>query len=162
MAQAAPGTYALILLAGADTTVQVGRLGPLHVQPGFYIYVGSAFGPGGVRARVAHHRQIAPRPHWHIDYLRAVTSLEEVWYTHDPRRWEHQWAAVFQALPRVAVPRQGFGTSDCACLAHLFFFRRRPALSTFRQHLRRGWRDHQPVQVDRASPVQDNAPGDAG
>jgi Uri superfamily endonuclease len=29
----------------------------LQLQRGFYVYVGSALGPGGVRARVAHHQK---------------------------------------------------------------------------------------------------------
>jgi hypothetical protein len=36
------------VLAAIDRqTIRVGRLGVLHVRPGFYIYVGSALGPGG-------------------------------------------------------------------------------------------------------------------
>ena len=46
-----PGTYALMLQADRRQTVQVGRLGQLAVEPGCYVYVGSALGPGGVRAR---------------------------------------------------------------------------------------------------------------
>jgi hypothetical protein len=70
-----PGTYALLLSASHQGVVQIGRLGPLAVQRGFYVYIGSAFGPGSVRARVAHHCRPAPRPHWHIDHLRTVTEL---------------------------------------------------------------------------------------
>lgn len=77
----AHGTYALILSSATDCLLQIGRLGQLHVQPGFYVYVGSAFGPGGVRARVWHHQRSSARPHWHVDYLRRTARLVEVWYT---------------------------------------------------------------------------------
>ena len=50
-----PGTYALILRASTAQTIQIGRLGDLVMQPGYYIYVGSAFGPGGLAARVGRH-----------------------------------------------------------------------------------------------------------
>ena len=52
---AQPGSYALILQADRRRTVRIGRLGQLAVEPGCYVYVGSALGPGGVRARVGHH-----------------------------------------------------------------------------------------------------------
>ncbi|MFQ5579314.1 MAG: DUF123 domain-containing protein [Nitrospiria bacterium] len=50
-----PGTYALILQSRSEARGQVGRLGQINLKPGYYIYVGSAFGPGGVQARVSRH-----------------------------------------------------------------------------------------------------------
>src|ERR1035438_8832695 len=77
-------------LTGTSTTSdRIGRLGALQLQSGFYFYVGSALGPGGVRARLAHHLKPSRRPHWHIDYLRAHTRVEEIWYCLDTRRLEH-------------------------------------------------------------------------
>ena len=52
---AQPGSYALILQADRRQTVRIGRLGQLTVEPGCYVYVGSALGPGGVRAQGGHH-----------------------------------------------------------------------------------------------------------
>jgi len=80
------GTYALILSCLAEQTVQIGKLGPLSLHPGWYVYVGSAFGPGGLAARLARHRAVEKRLRWHIDYIRAATQLEEVWYTNDEIR----------------------------------------------------------------------------
>jgi Uri superfamily endonuclease len=62
--QSRSGTYALVLKSSSDPKVEVGKLGRLHVRPGFYVYVGSAFGPGGLKARIAHHMKISARPHW--------------------------------------------------------------------------------------------------
>jgi hypothetical protein len=42
----APGTYALILKSESNTCVQIGRWREIKLKPGYYIYVGSAFGPG--------------------------------------------------------------------------------------------------------------------
>ncbi len=73
------GTYVLILHAGSPAArVAIGRFGVLAVQPGYYVYVGSAFGPGGLKARLAHHAGPAKSPHWHIDYLRAALPLREL------------------------------------------------------------------------------------
>ena len=52
---AQPGSYAPLLQADQQQTVRIGRLGQLTVEPGCYIYVGSALGPGGVRAQGGHH-----------------------------------------------------------------------------------------------------------
>ena len=77
--QARPGTYALVLSSRSTDLIQIGRLGALQLQSGSYVYVGSALGPGGVRARLAHHLKPSRRPHWHIDYLRAHTEVEDIW-----------------------------------------------------------------------------------
>ena len=131
-----PGTYALILRADRHQAIQIGRLGSLAVQPGCYVYVGSALGPGGVRARVGHHARLATRPHWHIDYLRRAVALRDVWYSYASVRREHAWADIFARLPNASIPLPGFGASDCACLAHLYFFPRQLRLDTFRRGLR--------------------------
>lgn len=140
-----PGTYTLILRVEDGMRLQVGRLGVLQGHAGYYVYVGSAFGPGGVRARVAHHQRVASRPHWHIDYLRACTHLEHVWYTYDPQRREHQWAQVCAGLPGAAVPLVGFGASDCACVTHLFFFTGRPVFKIFQRQLWAVCHKHAPL-----------------
>jgi len=123
--EARPGTYALLLSSATDARIRVGQLGKMRLQSGFYLYVGSAFGTGGIRARVNHHLHASPRPHWHIDYLRAQATIEEVWVRNGRRRLEHLWARFFSSMPGVSVPMPGFGSSDCGCEAHLFFIRSR-------------------------------------
>jgi Uri superfamily endonuclease len=150
--QATPGTYALLMLCTADAVVQIGQLGQLPVCPGYYVYVGSALGPGGVRARVAHHCRRAQRPHWHIDYLRAVVPLVAVWYTYARQSWEHHWAEVLQYTRGAAIPLRRFGASDCACAAHLYCFPRRPAWNAFRSSIRTTFHDHPPVYCQRFGP----------
>ena len=136
MAFAGPGTYALILACRQTGPVRIGRLGTLHLQSGFYVYVGSALGPGGLQARLRHHLQIAARPHWHIDYLRAVCEVVEVWFTIGDARFEHRWAKVLAGLPGAGLPLAGFGSSDCDCEAHLFSCARMPCITAFRQQVK--------------------------
>ena len=125
-----PGVYALWLRIAEPLVLAVGRLGELGLPAGYCVYVGSALGPGGLRARVAHHARLAVRPHWHIDYLRCHAPLTAVWYSPNPVRREHQWAAIFQELGGWA-PLPGFGTSDCHCLAHLLHFPKLPDWTPF-------------------------------
>ena len=146
-----PGTYALLLEAHEPTELQVGRLGRIYFDSPFYLYFGSAFGPGGLGARLKHHLQPAARPHWHIDYLRQVARVLAAWHTRDTARLECTWANAASALPGASfVPR--FGSSDCRCHSHLLAVHRLPSLSTFRRRLnalRPGCADIRQLRVAR-------------
>ncbi len=126
-----PGTYALVCASESRQVIEVGRLGRFEMRPGWYLYVGSAFGPGGIRGRIEHHRRTAVHPHWHIDYLRLHARLEAVWFTCDRSPREHLWARVASVAMKGAIHRDGFGSSDCDCGSHLFYFSERPRLRSF-------------------------------
>jgi len=98
-----PGTYALVLSCTSNARIQIGRLGMMQLQPGYYFCLGSALGPGGLRAGIAHHQKPSLRPHWHIDYLRAHTQICHIWFSYDARRREHQWARVMQTMSGAKV-----------------------------------------------------------
>jgi Uri superfamily endonuclease len=142
--QARPGTYALIFSSETDQLIRVGRLGPVHVPRGFLVYIGSALGPGGVRARVGHHLRISRRPRWHVDYLRARTRLDEVWYCYDTMRREHDWAEAMGCQRKTGSIR-GFGVSDCRCESHLYSFAMPPSRRAFVRQLRALCPTHLPV-----------------
>jgi len=101
----------------------VGALGRLRVEPGAYLYIGSAFGPGGLRARLSRHAARKKIKRWHIDYIRPQMSLAGAWISTSPIRLEHDWAAKVLGLSLAAVPLPGFGSSDCGCPSHLVHFR---------------------------------------
>ena len=115
----APGTYALILHSSLSADIQIGRWGYLRVEPGYYVYIGSAFGPGGVRARVSRHFRKAKRSYWHIDYLREMIDPVCAWCSYAPFRLEHQWAQTLGQMADISCIK-GFGCSDCSCDGHLF------------------------------------------
>jgi Uri superfamily endonuclease len=126
------GTYALLLHLEAFQTVVVGARGALDFPSGWYLYLGSARGPGGLAARLARHRRLTrKRLHWHIDYVRAVTRLVQVWTSASESRQECAWATAAAALPGASVIAHGLGASDCNCPSHLFHFSQRPALCDF-------------------------------
>lgn len=115
-----PGTYVLVLRSDRRARVQVGRWGVLDRRPGYYLYVGSAFGPGGLMARVSRHCRADKAKRWHIDYLRAGVTLDSVWYSHATVRLECCWAQALAGLNQTQRIK-GFGCSDCGCESHLFF-----------------------------------------
>jgi Uri superfamily endonuclease len=115
------GTYVLRLTVHWETAVEVGSLGEITFQPGIYLYCGSALGPGGLAARIAHHSRFAKSPRWHIDYLTFAGYLSEVWYVESDEKLEHRWAEIFQGIEWVEDGPGGFGSSDCGCATHLFY-----------------------------------------
>ncbi|MGD8340969.1 MAG: GIY-YIG nuclease family protein [Gammaproteobacteria bacterium] len=114
-----PGTYVLVLHSRANVDIEVGHWGRLRVEPGYYAYVGSAFGPGGLRARLARHFRREKKNHWHVDYLREVTEPVAAWCLHASVRLEHRWAKALGRRQGIACIA-GFGSSDCCCDGHLF------------------------------------------
>lgn len=141
MLPSAAGSYALLLMCSQASVIRVGRLGAVTVEPGWYVYVGSALGAGGLRGRLSHHLRPVLRPHWHIDYLRQVCEVAEVWCTVDERRWEHDWAAALADFALAPI-YPGFGASDCRCVAHGFHLQGVLSLVEFEQELRRFYPDH--------------------
>ncbi|HEY66983.1 MAG: GIY-YIG nuclease family protein [Chloroflexi bacterium] len=125
------GTYVLVLRLPRSATVTVGRLGRFRFPAGWYAYVGSACGPGGLAARVTRHlREPKPR-HWHVDYLRACAWPVAIWYAVGIRKRECTWARVLSDLPGASIPVPRFGASDCRCPAHLIHFGSQPSFDVF-------------------------------
>ncbi len=116
------GSYVLLLHLDRPQGIPVGRLGCCTFAAGWQLYVGSARGPGGLRARLRHHLTPVTRPHWHVDFLRAAAPCVAVWYAAGAARCECAWAAVLASLPGAALPLPRFGASDCRCPAHLYAF----------------------------------------
>ena len=125
-----PGTYALILESRSNESIQIGRWREMVLTPGYYIYVGSAFGPGGLKARLSRHLRKSKPLHWHIDYLREIVTPIEIWYSHDPEHLEHRWASVLSDAGGMNSVK-GFGCTDCKCASHLFWTSKAPEFMRF-------------------------------
>ena len=125
-----PGSYAVILENRKQATIDVGRRIQLAIEPGYYLYVGSAFGPGGLRARVGRHARPDKKRRWHIDFIRAHMDFQYAWCSYSPVNQEHCWAGLLQTqMSYKALP--GIGCSDCRCETHLFYSPRQPDLRAF-------------------------------
>jgi len=126
------GTYTLVIELPEAASIEVGALGTIAFDPGWYAYVGSANGAGGF-ARVERHQELAAGDrdvrHWHVDYLLghppAVVDAVE--------RTAHADAECRVAAAVAGAPVPGFGCSDCDCESHLFYGpSRAPVLSSVR------------------------------
>ncbi|MCT9097890.1 DUF123 domain-containing protein [Haloarchaeobius sp. HME9146] len=113
----AAGTYTLLLELDRDATIEVGALGPIDFDSGWYAYTGSAFGPGGF-SRVDRHHELAAGErdtrHWHVDYL---LGHPDVTLRTDVRTVDADVECVVASQLKTVVP--GFGCSDCDCDSHL-------------------------------------------
>ncbi len=150
------GTYVLIAAVPRMKRIGIGQLGEFDIVPGFYAYVGSAFGAGGLYARIGHHLESTAAPHWHIDYLLPVAEPVEVWFTIAGQKLEHQWAELLKQAPQFRIPIPRFGSSDYhrSGSSHLFYSKRRPAFGWFRHQLLERFEDvhaerHVPAEVER-------------
>jgi Uri superfamily endonuclease len=114
------GIYSLIFET-PGRTISVGALGNLMFQPGWYIYIGSALGSGGLK-RLWRHISLAhlqdKRPKWHVDYLLIHPDfyLRYAIYAVTGKRFE---CILARSFFEPGVP--AFGSSDCTCSSHLFY-----------------------------------------
>jgi len=117
-----PGSYLLVVDCTHSTEIEVGALGPIQFETGYYAYAGSAFGPGGL-SRVDRHRTIARGDHdvrhWHIDYLLGADGVELSTVELFPERDVE--CALAAAVKNEGCRRiESFGASDCDCGSHLW------------------------------------------
>ena len=128
----AKGDYALLIYLADERRLQIGALGVFDFPAGYYVYVGSARGSGGLRARVGRHlRPPGAKPRrWHIDWLLAAAAGVDVFSLVGEERQECAWAAAMQQTPGAQIVAPGFGASDCSCPAHLIYLPQRPELET--------------------------------
>jgi Uri superfamily endonuclease len=114
------GIYCLVFLS-RGCTVRIGALGDISFPAGWYIYVGSALGSGGLK-RLDRHIALSvahdKRPKWHIDYLLTSPdfSLEYAVRAATPCRLECELTRGIGGTGET-----GFGCSDCSCTTHLLF-----------------------------------------
>ncbi len=155
------GSYALFLLLPTRVQIPVGRLGEQVFPSGQYLYLGSARGSGGLRARMRHHLGLAAKCHWHIDWLRSYFRLSSVWYVVEPDGMECAWSQALAGLPGAYIPARGFGASDChsGCAAHLVGFLPGAPVSLIEDCLRLASKGSELFRLDLAGPIRAN-PGD--
>jgi len=114
------GTYTLLVEVAERTDIEVGALGTYTFEPGWYAYVGSATGTGGL-SRVDRHRELAAGVrdvrHWHVDYLLGdgAAAIDTVVRSSGV----DAECAIAGAIDDESVP--AFGCSDCNCGSHLFY-----------------------------------------
>ncbi|MDP2965434.1 MAG: GIY-YIG nuclease family protein [Pelolinea sp.] len=121
---AEPGSYIIFGRLADEVCFTSGLFSGQLLTRGYYLYTGSAFGPGGLRARIARHLKPGTKKFWHFDYLKALIQIEEIWYSPGGKNQECQFIKALQDLDYSSFPFLKFGSSDCrhGCQAHLVRF----------------------------------------
>lgn len=113
------GVYGLLLFLPQAMRIRVGALGELDFPAGSYVYTGRA--RRGLAARLERHGRRDKPCRWHVDYLRRVAELRQVWrFNVDPAE-ECGVAAAWAAHPAARGRIRDFGSSDCRCGGHLVY-----------------------------------------
>lgn len=112
------GAYVLFVSLSRPLAPAMPRRPESRLAPGCYAYCGSAWGPGGLRARIGRHLRRDKAPRWHVDRLTAAGRVLDVLAV--PGGRECDLRARLERLEGVTLPLPGFGSSDCRnCRSHL-------------------------------------------
>lgn len=123
LAAADSGSYLILLELSRRERITVGSLGERDFLPGWYLYAGSA--TRGLAARMARHlRRTRKTRHWHLDYLRERATSVKAFPIASYRNLECALASSLGEIGGQPSPR--FGSSDCRCPSHLYYFEDHP------------------------------------
>jgi sugar fermentation stimulation protein A len=121
------GSYFMLLHLPREVTTTVGSLGTRTFAAGHYLYVGTA--GRGLGRRMERHQRKRTAVHWHIDSLKGHADRCTAIPIRSSSPLEHELAAAVGKIADGCVA--SFGSSDCECTSHLFYFTdlplRRPA-----------------------------------
>jgi len=120
------GAYVLLLKINSKKNIKVGRLGRIVFNKGFYCYVGSAIGRTTIENRCKRHLKKMKKKRWHIDYLIRKTEIISIVAFSSKRKIECKIAIRILKISDGFVPK--FGSTDCNCKSHLFYFRNEKSL----------------------------------
>lgn len=113
------GTYTIVLELDDSKKIEVGALGEMDFEKGFYAYTGSALGPGGLK-RVDRHVRVSKGENdtrrWHIDYLSGDASTRILTAV---KSYDEVECDVVNRIQGYRM--RNFGASDCGCDSHLVY-----------------------------------------
>ena len=116
------GCYCLIINIDKTSEIEIGKLGKINFNRGYYVYVGSAM--NSLTSRINRHLSEEKKIHWHIDYLlkNRNAGISEVIYNVSGKKIECDLSREISAKSEGIT---GFGCSDCNCESHLYYFKNR-------------------------------------
>jgi len=116
------GTYMLYLEITEPSSVHI-KNKEIFLENGFYIYIGSAFGVGGLSSRIHRHLRRKKKPHWHIDQITSKDICQFHGVAVFPN--EKIECEISNSLTKSnkLKPIKDFGNSDCKtkCISHFFY-----------------------------------------
>ncbi|MEZ0346091.1 MAG: GIY-YIG nuclease family protein [Infirmifilum sp.] len=122
------GVYALIINVQSSTLINFKGM-PARLDPGTYVYIGSAHGPGGVKARVRRHLKPEKKTKWHIDKVTTLPYAQIICVVCAETQSPECILTPHLEKHGFIHPLPGFGSSDCrrGCTSHFFKCNKNPA-----------------------------------
>ena len=117
------GIYNLIIKLSKKKEIRIGKLGTFVFPKGFYVYTGSA--QNGLEKRINRHLSSNKKFHWHIDYLLSYAKVIKV-LRYIGRKDECKLNNVTGQGSGATPVVKKFGSSDCNCVTHLYYFENIP------------------------------------
>jgi sugar fermentation stimulation protein A len=114
------GVYILLVHLDKTHKIKPGRLPEADYERGTYLYVGRA--KTGLQARLKRHLRKEKKRFWHIDYLLEKAEVAEVWIRKNDFAECDTAGKIQDFIPSAPKAIHGFGSSDCRCPSHLFYF----------------------------------------
>ena len=119
MSTADKGNYLIILEIKENRNIKIGSLGIIAFEKGWYVYTGS--GQRNLGKRMERHlRKYNKKMHWHLDYLCSWAEDMLGLPIISNKNLECDLAWDLEKLGSRGII--GFGSSDCRCKSHLFYF----------------------------------------
>ncbi len=110
-------SYVLVVRVDEEVEIEVGSLGALRFERGYYMYVGSA--KVGI-SRVCRHFRKGKKLRWHIDYLtERAEAVCAYLFNLEECELSRTLAAKYRGVEK-------FGCSDCNCKTHLYYSKEFP------------------------------------
>ncbi|MCF6334719.1 MAG: DNA/RNA nuclease SfsA [Spirochaetales bacterium] len=117
------GIYIVVVRLENDKNIPTGKLKYSEYKSGYYTYAGSA--KINLSKRIKRHRNKKKKTfHWHIDYLTANADEVKTFGIYTDRFSECDITKGLEEIGGSEIPN--FGSSDCRCSSHLFYFKEDP------------------------------------
>lgn len=126
------GIYNLIIRLAKSEEIRVGCLGTFVFHRGFYVYTGSA--QNGLEKRINRHLSDKKKFHWHIDYLLSYAKIVKVFKYKGNKVAECELSRLMSRNDCAHVVVNKFGSSDCNCQTHLYYFKRISSIKDLSLH----------------------------
>lgn len=114
------GTYILLARLDKSQKIKPGRLPEAIFERGTYLYIGRA--RSGLAARIKRHIRRQKKVFWHIDYLLQKAKVVDIWVRQGFFAECRTAREIRNFRPETTNVIQGFGSSDCRCPGHLYYF----------------------------------------
>lgn len=115
------GTYCLILLLDKNIKIKVGKKS-YYLLKGYYCYIGSAL--NNLEKRIQRHLSKNKKLRWNIDYFLRHVKIIKIKTIIANKKLECFLSNKIKDLSNMRI--KDFGSNDCKCKSHLYFFNKNP------------------------------------